>query len=177
MSVPVLLPLAAMMLASPQRDVQRGFTILLSGHRLPTRKALLAISPSPRHPLLKLAKNTKLPPSLRKRAILALRYFPSAETGRFLLGLFHNRKGLASYSRAALRAYVRAFPLKAVPVLKKALLDRRMQFRLTALFELGRKEGKGAGSLLQKHLLKEKSPTVKRHLRRIINRFKRFRKK
>jgi len=168
MSFWMVFPLGALISAAPQDKVNEYYTRLLLGHRFPTRQALESVHPKPAGPLMVMAGSSKSPPTLRKRAILALRYFPGLKVRRFLRHLMNGKKTFPPFSRAALRAYVRAFPASAVSLLKRTLGDRRLQFRLTAAYELGRIGGKKMKAILKKRLDKEKSPIMRRHLRRLI---------
>tara|TARA_Y100001934_G_scaffold216835_1_gene257327 strand:- start:108 stop:686 length:579 start_codon:yes stop_codon:yes gene_type:complete len=136
--------LALPMEASANRsDEERSLIVYLGAHEFePSRKILDKISHDTNRLLIRVSGYKALRPTLRVRAIAALSLYPTQQTQRYLLGLFHERSlkktntGLL-IRRQALRSAASAFGVEVVDEIKALRSDNDPNIRDAVAHALG----------------------------------------
>ena len=160
-------------------DEERSLIAYLGAYEFePSRKVLDRISHDTNRLLIRVSGYTKLRPSLRVRAIAALGLYASAQTQRYLLGLFHERSlkktntGLL-IRRQALRSAGRAFGVEVVDEIKALRSDKDPNIRDAVAHALGDTKVKLLIPYLKAWLPHEDTYLVRGSIERSIERLSR----
>jgi hypothetical protein len=174
----VLLAVPATVQAN-RSDEERSLITYLSAHEFqPSRKILDRISADPNRLLIRVAGYTKLRPTLRVRAIASIALYPSQQTQRYLLALFHERSLKKSNTgllirRQALRSAGRAFGVEVVDEIKALRTDKDPNIRDAVAHALADTRLKALIPYLQAWLPNEDTYLVRGSIEQAIERLSR----
>ena len=160
-------------------DEERSLISYLSAYEFePSRKILDKISDDANRMLIRVSGYQKLRPTLRVRAIASLALYPSQQTQRYLLALFHERSlkktntGLL-IRRQALRSAARAFHVEVVDEIKALRSDKDPNIRDAVAHALGDTRLKSLLPYLKAWLPHEDTYLVRGSIERSIERLSR----
>ena len=160
-------------------DEERSLILYLGAHEFePSRKILDKISNDTNRLLIRVSGYTGLRPTLRVRAVAALSLYPTVQTQRYLLGLFHERSlkktntGLL-IRRQALRSAGSAFGVEVVDEIKALRSDKDPNIRDAVAHALGDTKLKSLIPYLKAWLPHETTYLVRGTIERSIDRLSR----
>lgn len=172
----LLLPTAA---EASRSDEERSLIVYLGANEFePSRKVLDKISQDTNRLLIRVSGYKSLRPTLRVRAIAALSLYPTTQTRRYLLGLFHERSLKKSNTgllirRQALRSAGTAFTVDVIDDIKALRSDADPNIRDAVAHALGDTKSASLIPYLKAWLPHENTYLVRGSIERSIDRLSR----
>lgn len=150
---------------SPAITPDKTAALLLSGyHQNPPKSVFKSQLANPKKVLLRFARNKKILPLQRQRALEALGYFADAQVEALYQDLLKNKQTAELVRHRVMTLLAINFPQTALPTLEPFLAHPDLQFRLTAIDAIRRIPGDSARLALQKAAKSETKSIAQKRL-------------
>ena len=165
--------------ARSEKEQERLLIVVLNAHEYrPNKKVLDKIGPEVNRLLIRIATYHTMRATVRVRALSSLALYPSNQTRRYLLSLFHERSLKKSPSglllrRQAIRSAARAFRASVIADIITLKTDRNVQIREAVAHALGDTLSKQALPHLRAWLPHEKELFIRLAIEKSITRITR----